>query len=68
MTQILYQQNSFSFFWHQMLLKIMVHVQNKLRGASVKACFWLGEDIGHAEKKAPNSDFHWGLLRGEMDK
>ena len=39
------------------MAKIMANVQKRLKGASVEADFWYGENIGLAEKKAPNSNF-----------
>ena len=36
----------------------MANVQKTLKGASVEADFWHGENIDHPEKKAPNSDFY----------
>ena len=40
------------------MAKITVNVQKRLKGASVEADFWHGENIDHPEKKAPNSDFY----------
>ena len=35
----------------------MVNVQKRLNGASVKADFWHGENIGHPEKKLKTATF-----------
>ena len=43
------------------MAKIMVNIQKRLKGASVKADFWhgVGDNIGHAEKKkALNNEFY----------
>ena len=40
------------------MAKIMVNVQKRLNGASVRAEFLYGENIGHAKKKALNSNFY----------
>ena len=40
------------------MVKIMVDVQKRLKGASVRAEFLSGENIDHAEKKTQNSDFY----------
>ena len=43
------------------MAKIMVNVQERLKGASVEADFWYGENMNHIddrEKKAQNSEFH----------
>ena len=48
------------------LAKCFANVQKSLKGGSVKAGFRHGEKIDHAEKKAPNSDFNWGPLHGEI--
>ena len=40
------------------MAKMMVNVQERLKGASVEADFWYGENIDHVEKKAQNSKFH----------
>ena len=34
------------------MAKIMANVQKRLKGASVEADFWYGENIGLAEKKS----------------
>ena len=34
------------------IAKIMVNVQKRLKGASVEADFWHGENIEHVEKKS----------------
>ena len=44
----------------------MANVQKSLKGGSVKADFLYGENIEHAEKKPPNSNFNWGPLHGEI--
>ena len=44
----------------------MVNVQKRLKGASAEADFWHIKYIEHVEKKAPNSDFRWGPLHGEI--
>ena len=36
----------------------MANVQKTLKGASVEADFWHGENIGHDKKKGLNSDFN----------
>ena len=51
MTQILYQK-SFITFQKTNMAKIMVNVQKRLNGASVRADFLYGENIDHAEKKS----------------
>ena len=38
--------------------KIMVNIQKMLKGVSMEADFWHGENIDPAEKKAPNKEFH----------
>ena len=38
--------------------KIMVNIQKMLKGISMEADFWHGENINHAKKKALNSDFY----------
>ena len=43
----------------------MVNVQKRLKGGSVDADFWHGENIDHVEKKTQNSEFHWGPLHSE---
>ena len=58
MTKILYQKLFVIFFQKTNMAKIMANVQKRLKGASVEADFWYGENIGLAEKKAPNSNFH----------
>ena len=35
------------------MAKIMVNFQKRLKGASVAADFWRGENIDHDKKKAP---------------
>ena len=40
------------------MAKITVNVQKWLKGASVEADFWRGDNIDHDEKKAENSDFY----------
>ena len=40
--------------------KIMVNIQKMLKGVSMEADFWHGENIDPAEKKAPNREFYWG--------
>ena len=40
------------------MVKITVNVQKRLKGASVEADFWHGENIDHDEKKGLNSDFN----------
>ena len=50
MIQILYQKKSW-FFQKANIAKMMVNVQKRLKGASVKADFWHGEYIDHADKK-----------------
>ena len=40
------------------MAKMMINVQERLKGASAKADFWYGENIDHFEKKAQNSEFH----------
>jgi len=34
------------------MAKIMANVQKRLKGASVEAGFWYGENIDHVEKKS----------------
>ena len=51
MTQILYQKVS-KHFQKTNMAKMMVNVQERLKGASVEADFWYGENIGLAEKKS----------------
>ena len=46
------------------MAEIMVYVSERLNGPSVEADFCHGENIDHAEKKAQNSDFHWGPVHG----
>ena len=48
------------------MAKIMVNVQKRLNGASVRANFLYGENIDHAEKKVLNNDFYWGPVHGEI--
>ena len=50
--------DSADFIAFRMYAKIMANVQERLKGASVEADFWHGENIDHDEKKAPNSKFH----------
>ncbi len=51
MTQILYQI-FFVIFLETNIVKIVVNFQKRLKGASVEADFWYGENIGLAEKKS----------------
>ena len=39
-------------FFKQFLAKIKANVQKRLKGASVEADFWYGENIEHVEKKS----------------
>ena len=48
------------------MAKIMVNVQKRLNGASAEADFWYGDNLDHVEKKAQNSEFHWGPVHGEI--
>ena len=40
------------------MAKIMIDVQNRLKGASAEADFWYGKNMDYVEKKAQNSVFH----------
>ena len=40
------------------MAKIMVNVYKRLKGASVEADFWYGENIDNVEKTNQNSEFH----------
>ena len=40
------------------MAKIMVNVQKMLKGASVRADFFHGENLEDPKKKAQNSDFY----------
>ena len=51
MTQILHQK-IFNTFFKLILAKIKANVQKRLKGASVEADFWYGENIEHVEKKS----------------
>ena len=51
MTQICTKKIS-QLFQIANMAKIMVNVQKKLNGASVKADFWHGENIDHADEKS----------------
>ena len=48
------------------MANIMVNIQKRLNGASVKADFWHGANIDHAEKKAVNSVFYRGPFHSEI--
>ena len=51
MTQILYQKY-FMTFQKANMAKIMINVQKRLNGASVRAEFLCGENIDHAGEKS----------------
>ena len=64
-TQILYQKY-FMTFQNANMAKIMINAQKRLNGASAEADFWYGDNLDHVEKKAQNSEFHWGPVHGEI--